>query len=133
MDEVQIQVPAMYADHHVLEVRRILLELPGVAEVMASSCFQTVQVKFDPAQISSEAIHAALEAAGYLQPLQIPVEAGVPAYGNTRGDLFFRHTSSYEQTRHTVQFTQPVAYSGRFLWPCPGMGVISRQKDEDNG
>ena len=45
MEEVQIHVPAMYGDHHVLEVRRILLELPGVLDVYASSCFQTVQVK----------------------------------------------------------------------------------------
>lgn len=128
MEEVQLQVPAMYGDHHVLDVRHILLDLPGVLEVYASSCFQTVQVKFDPARIGKEAITAALETAGYLQPLQIPTEAGTPAYGNTRGDLFFRHTSAHEQTRHVVQFTQRVAYSGRPLWPCPGMGVISNEK-----
>lgn len=131
MEEVQIQVPAMYADHHVTEVRRILTDLPGVSEVYASSCFQLVQVKFDPERIGKEAITAALDTAGYLQPLQVPTEAGAPAYGNTRGDLFFRHTAAHEQTKNTVQFTQRVAYSGRPLWPCPGMGIIEKNKEEE--
>ncbi len=133
MEEAQIHVPAMYGDHHVVEVRQILLQIPGVLEVYASSCFQTVQVKFDPAQTGKSAITSALETAGYLQPLQIPVEAGEPAYGNTRGDIFFRHTSAHEQTKHIVQFTQYVAYSGRPLWPCPGMGVILKEKVVNNG
>jgi copper chaperone CopZ len=132
MEEVQVRVPAMYGDHHVLEVRHILLELPGVMDVYASSAFQTVQVKFDPALIEKEAIVGALETAGYLESMQIPTETGVPAYGNTRGDLFFRHTAAYEQTKHVVQFTQRVAFSGRPLWPCPGMGVISRDKEAQN-
>ncbi len=129
MEEVQILVPAMYADHHVLEVRRVLLELAGVSQVYACSCFQSVKVTFDPGRTGKKEITAALETAGYLQPLQIPTESGVPAYGNTRGDPFFRHTAAHEQTKHVVQFTQRVAYSGRPLWPCPGMGVITREKD----
>ena len=32
---------ALYADHHVIEVRRILLEVPGVDTVDASSAFRT--------------------------------------------------------------------------------------------
>src|SRR6266498_3539378 len=103
MDEVEILVPAMYADHHVLEVRHILLELPGLLDVYASSCFQSVKVTFDPAQIGKGMITAALETAGYLQPLRIPTESGVPAYGNTPGDPFFRHTAAQEQTKHVIQ------------------------------
>jgi copper chaperone CopZ len=133
MEEAQIHVPAMYADHHVLEVRRVLLEIPGVAEVVASSCFHTVKVTFDPAQATLEVIHSALEAAGYLQPMLIPVESGVASYGNNRTDNFFRHTSAYEQTKQVIQFDQRVEYSGKPLWPCPGMGVISRDKDGQNG
>jgi copper chaperone CopZ len=129
MQEVQINVPAMYADHHVIEVRRVLLELPGVVEVYASSCFQIVQVKFDSEQVEQETIHAALETAGYLEPLSIPAEGGVPAYGSNREDQFFRHTSAHEQTKQVVQFNQQVAFSGRPLWPCPGMGVIAKEKD----
>jgi copper chaperone CopZ len=133
MEEVQLQVPTMFGDHHVLEVRHILLALPGVVDVYASSGFQVVQVQFDPSLVDKEAIVTALETAGYLEPLNIPVEAGEPAYGNTRGDLFFRHTSAHEQTKHVVQFTQRVAYSGRPLWPCPGMGVVLKDKDVNNG
>ena len=132
MEEVQIIVPAMYGDHHVIEVRQILLELPGVMDVYASSCYQTVKVMFDPARIDKKAITSVLETAGYRQPLQIPFETGIPAYGNTRGDIFFRHTTAHEQTRHVVQFSQQVAYSGRPLWPCPGMGVVQKDKDADN-
>lgn len=133
MEEVELQVPTMFGDHHVLEVRHILLALPGVVEVYASSSFHVVQVKYDPAQVGKEAIVTVLKGAGYLEPLNVPVEAGEPAYGNTRGDIFFRHTSAHEQTKHIVQFTQRVAYSGRPLWPCPGMGVISKEKDGNNG
>lgn len=133
MEEVHIHVPAMYGDHHVVEVRRLLMEIPGVTGVNASSCFQTVQVQFDPAQTSKEAVVAVLEAGGYLEALDIPVESGVPAYGKKQPDVFFRHTTAHEQTRHVVQFTQRVAYSGRPLWPCPGMGVISRDEDGKNG
>lgn len=131
MEEVQIIVPAMYADHHVLEVRRILLELPGVVDVYASSCFQTVKVMFDPTQTNEKAITEVLVTAGYRQPLQIPFETGIPAYGNTRGDIYFRHTTAHEQTKHVVQFSQQVTNSGRPLWPCPGMGVILKDKDAD--
>ncbi len=133
MEEAQIHVPGMYGDHHVLEVRRTLLELPGVLDVYASSCFQVVQVTFDPTRIGKEAIEAALETAGYLQPLQIPVEPGVPSYGNTQGDHFFRNTSAQKPTKNVVRFTQRVAYSERPLWPCPGMGVILKEKDDNNG
>lgn len=132
MEEVQIHAPAMYGDHHVLEVRHILLELPGVIDVYASSSFQTVQVKFDPARIEKEAISQALETAGYLQSLQIPTETGVPAYGNTGGVSYFRHTAAHKQTKNIVQFTQRVAFSGRPLWPCPGMGVILKDKDNND-
>ena len=133
MEEVQIHIPAMYGDHHVIEVRHILLELPGVLDVYASSSFQIVQIKFDPAKTGEEVFTAALEKAGYLEPLQIPFETGVPSYGRTGDDHSFRHTAAHEQTKHVVQFTQKVSYSGRPLWPCPGMGVILKEKDETNG
>ena len=54
MEKTDIAVPAMYGDHHVLEVRRILLAMPGVEDVYASSGFQTVQVTYDPAKANIE-------------------------------------------------------------------------------
>ncbi len=132
MEKVDIIVPAMYADHHVQEVRRVLLEIPGVLDVYASSCYKTAQVTFDPTQTDKKAIAHVLEAAGYMEPLHLPAEMGVPASINTWGELFFRHTNAHEQTKHVVQFTQRVAYSGRPLWPCPGMGVISREEEAED-
>jgi hypothetical protein len=43
---------------------------------------------------------------------------------------FMRHTAVYEQIKKTVSFSQQVAYRGRPLWPCPGMGPI-RSMDEE--
>ena len=43
----------MYGDHHVVEVRRLLLEMPGVTDVYASSSFQVVEVAFDGVQSSN--------------------------------------------------------------------------------
>ena len=48
MEKKSFKLPAMYADHHVVEVRRILLEMPGVQDVYASSAFQVADVTFDP-------------------------------------------------------------------------------------
>jgi copper chaperone CopZ len=47
METKTFDAPALYADHHVTEVRRILLELEGVTDVYASSAFQTVEVTYD--------------------------------------------------------------------------------------
>ena len=40
MNKVTIDLPSMYGDHHVQEVRRLLFDLDGVEEVYASSAFQ---------------------------------------------------------------------------------------------
>ncbi len=129
METLTLNLPAMYGDHHVIEVRNILLALPGIEEVYASSCFHVVQVKYDPAHIDPNAISARLEEAGYLQDLEVPVETGDIAYSQDGKQKFFRHTAAYQQTRQVVSFAQRVSYSGRPLWPCPGMGAL-RQPDD---
>ncbi len=63
MASVMIDVPAMYADHHVVEVRRILLDVPGVRAVYASSAFGVVEIDFDAEHTSSEALERRLVAA----------------------------------------------------------------------
>lgn len=129
MEMLVADVPLMYGDHHVSEVRRLLLALPGVAEVYASSYLKTVEVSFDPTQIDSAAIMAALDEAGYLQELEFPQETGIAAYNHSEGNsTFFRHTTAYAQTGKTVSFAQQVAPSQRPLIPCPGM---DRQKEMD--
>jgi copper chaperone CopZ len=125
METLSLELPAMYGDHHVIEVRRILSELAGVKEIYASSSFHTVEVTYDPAQVDADAMRAALDEAGYLDPLEVPLEASESGYLKENGHTFFRHTAAYAQTGKVVGFTQRVSYAGRPLWPCPGMGPIT--------
>ncbi len=131
METVTLELPAMYGDHHVIEVRKILLNLSGVTEVYASSAFHAAEITFDPAQNSKEAITAALGEAGYLDDLLVPAEVGAHAYDTNTSDLtYIRHTSAFKQTKKTVSFGQNTTQAGRALWPCPGMGVIRTMDGE---
>jgi copper chaperone CopZ len=120
-----IETPAMYADHHVIEVRRILMNLPGVTDVYASSSFRIVEVSYDPTRVDQATIVACLSEAGYLGELQVAVEAGSVVARENGEKPFFRHTAVYEHSRQAVSFGQEMIHSGRSLWPCPGMGIIS--------
>lgn len=130
--KILINVPAMYGDHHVLEVRRLLLEMPGVAEVNASSCFQTVEVTYDPTKLSADEIEGKLDETGYFETLPIPVEKGVTAEDQLKPDRkrYFRHTTAYEQVKRIVSFAQDVHHTWPALWPCPGIGVIKKIEPE---
>lgn len=130
MEKKSIQLPAMFADHHVVEVRRILLELPGVKDVYASSAFQVAEVTYDPELIDENAITEQLGAAGYLGELSVDMEAGVSATSRNGDGVFFRHTEVYKNAKDTIGFVQNVSYVGRPLWPCPGMGVINQMEEE---
>ncbi len=131
MEVLTLELPAMYGDHHVLEVRRLLFELPGIEDVYASSAFQVAEITYDPAKVDEQAIKAKLDQAGYLGELPIPVEVpgGVSATGEGRTG-FFRHTAAYETTGQVVGFTQQVNYEGRALWPCPGMAPLTGIDEE---
>ena len=131
MNTYSIELPALYGDHHVTEVRRILLELPGVEDVYASSSFRIVEVSYDPAKITAEILTRKLDEAGYLGELPMQAESGQAEYGRGNGKAYFRHTSVYENTRQTVSFAQNVSYAGRPLWPCPGMGPIRSMQQEE--
>lgn len=130
MEKVTFSVPDMYGDHHVLEVRRILLAIPGVNDVYASSAFQVVEVTYDPQQVDDLQIAAKLEAAGYLGEWAISAERGQPATSKNGDDLYFRHTQVYENTRQVVSFAQSVQPLGRPLWPCPGFGTIKTVEED---
>ena len=130
MKKINIDLPAMYGDHHVVEVRRLLLELPGVEQVFASSAFQVVEVAFDEDQVTQEKIESVLAEAGYLGDLAMPVETGVAAQ-ESGGKAYFRHTAAYEQTRQVVGFSQQVPFAGRPLWPCPGFGPIQQMNGDE--
>jgi len=125
-------VPALYADHHVTEVRSILLQLEGVTDVYASSAFQIVEVTYDESKINDLEIAVKLDEAGYLGEWTAPVETGIAAQPEDEGPKpYFRHTTVYETTKKTITFSQRVNYSGRPLWPCPGMGTVPFTRDEE--
>ncbi|MGD8751499.1 MAG: heavy-metal-associated domain-containing protein [Anaerolineales bacterium] len=130
MEKLTIELPAMYGDHHVIEVRRILLEIPGVEEVYASSGFRAAEISYDPEKVKPDKISAQLDQVGYLGELPIPEETSTAAGDENGSKPYFRHTEAYEGTQKVVSFAQKVAYSGRPLWPCPGMEPI-KGNDED--
>lgn len=131
METARFEVPALYGDHHVSEVRRVLLELPGVSDVYASSAFRVVEVTYDPAKINDLQISLKLDEAGYLGEWTMPLELGLASDpAKSEPAAFTRHTIAYEATPKTVTFAQRVSYSGRPLWPCPGMEPI-RSSEED--
>lgn len=130
MEKKSFELPAMYADHHVVEVRRLLLEMSGVKDVYASSAFHVADVTYDPSKVSEEEIAEKLSDAGYLGEFSVIAEAGEAAASSNGDGVFFRHTEVYEQTKGTIGFAQEVSYVGRPLWPCPGMGVINTMEEE---
>jgi copper chaperone CopZ len=132
MEKLILQLPSMYGDHHVIEVQRILLGLPGVEDVHASSAFYAVEVTYDPTQVDPSTIQTTLSDAGYVDDPAIPAEIAVPANSESTMKPFFRHTTAYEQTNAIVGFAQTVTYSGRPLWPCPGLGVIKAELYEED-
>jgi copper chaperone CopZ len=125
--------PALYGDHHVTEVRRILSELAGVMDVYASSAFQIVEVTYDESQINDLQIAMKLDEAGYLGEWTIPIELGSAAQQGDGQKPFFRHTATYETTKQTVSFSQKVSYQGRPLWQCPGIGAVRMDEEVNNG
>jgi len=129
MKTISIDLPAMYGDHHVIQVRNLLLELPGVEDVYASSAYKVLEIQFREDQANEDQIRAKLDEYGYLGEIPMMIEANADDEMDVRRRSF-RHTSVYEQTRKTVSFTQRVNYQGRPLWHCPGIGTI-RTKMED--
>jgi copper chaperone CopZ len=130
MKNKSIEVPAMYADHHVSEVRRILLEIPGVKEVYASSAFHVVEVSYDPKKVSEKEIEGRLQAAGYIGDWPTHTESGKSVGSGDGSGIFMRHTAVYEPVKQVVSFAQTIGVQGRPLWPCPGLGPIKGMDEE---
>lgn len=124
------EAPALYGDHHVTEVRRILLGIEGVTDVYASSAFQTIEVTYDEAKVNDLEIAVKLDEAGYLgEWTVVPIETGTAAQQGDGTKPFFRHTTTYETIKHTVSFAQNVSYQGRPLWHCPGIGAVKMDEE----
>jgi copper chaperone CopZ len=124
----------MYGDHHVSDVRRILLEAPGVTDVYASSAFRVVEVTYDEKKVNDLELQTRLQDAGYLGDWQFRTESGKAIGTDEKATAFMRHTAVYETIKKTVSFSQQVAHQGRPLWPCPGFGPFrSMDKPPQNG
>ena len=124
MKTYQVDLPAMYGDHHVTEVRQIIHELPGIEELYASSSFHFLKVSYDEKKTSEKDILAKLEEAGYIGSMPVPQETSIPASENN-GESLFRHTEAFEHTK-VISFHQDTGSTGRELWPIPGMGAIKK-------
>jgi copper chaperone CopZ len=131
MEVLSLELPAMYGDHHVVEVRRLLFEMPGVEDVYASSGFHTAEITYDPDKVNAEEIKVKLDEAGYIGDLLIPEEVAAEsaATGNGRKG-FFRHSQTFESTNHIMGFGQKVNMEGRPLWPCPGILPLNGMDEE---
>lgn len=146
MQTSTFDTPALYGDHHVTEVRKQLLSLPGVQEVYASSAFRVVEVTYDELLVTHSRLMEKLDELGYLSDLHVMTETGVAAQRSSE-DGFFRQSVTYDNLKGTVSFRQrtqmphlpqPVqrkpghsngANGRRALWNCPGIGII---KPSDN-
>jgi copper chaperone CopZ len=123
MASLSLEIPSMYGDHHVIEVRRILLNFDGVTDVYASSGFRVLEVEYNSKKTPKKELIAALEEAGYMGDFSMAMEPSIPANEDVEG-AYFRHTEAFEQTGNTMSFEQEVKVQRSPLWPCPGMGPV---------
>jgi copper chaperone CopZ len=65
MTTVTLDVPTLWADHHVLKVREALVGLEGVEDVYASSAWKQVLVTYNNRKVKRAEIEKALDDAGY--------------------------------------------------------------------
>ncbi len=65
MKKVVLDIPTLWADHHVLKVRDALVNLEGVEEVYASSGWKQVLVTYNGTKTSQSTMEKALAEAGY--------------------------------------------------------------------
>ena len=85
-EQVIYEVPSLYADHHVVAVRKALADLEGVEETEASAAFQEVRVSYDPKKSSPSAIEERLKEAGYA-----PGEEGISLpFQSEKGDAAWK-------------------------------------------
>lgn len=125
------EMPALFGDHHVTEVRRILMEIPGVNDVYASSGFHIVEISYDEKKVNDLELQVKLDDAGYSGDLLTKVESEKAESSGESTGTFLRHTAAYTQTKLVVSFAQNIGSQGRPLWPCPGMGPIQTGNEEN--
>ncbi len=114
MEDLQketISLPAMYGDHHVVEVRQIVTALPGVKEVRASASRRKIFITFDRAQVTLEAISAALAQGGF-------APGAAPAAASETGDHLPIVAAADQVDVRESKYSPPPAFG-----VCPGLEV----------
>jgi len=127
MKELHFDVPALYGDHHVLELRKILSNIDGIIEIYASSAFHMIEMTIDDSHVTLETIEDVLKQTGYLDELPIISEMA-PVKHDGLGKIR-RTTTTYDQTPKTISFNQAIHNRSTRAWSCPGMGMI-QMRDE---
>jgi copper chaperone CopZ len=82
MKRAILSVPKMWADHHVLEVREVLIALRGVEDIYASSAWKQLIVSYDPDKLDEPTIAGALSEAGYGAGETLELEGEAPSTGD---------------------------------------------------
>jgi copper chaperone CopZ len=114
MQRLTLELPAMYGDHHVTEVRELLGKIAGVGRVHASAAWQRVELEYDPGLTTAETIRQALLARGYGDGEHLP-----PVSPRTKSLTEFAIGAGA-----TEQFVEKVPeWHGGFS-PCPGFEVL---------
>jgi copper chaperone CopZ len=65
MEKLVLEIPTLWADHHVLKVRDALVSLEGVDNVYASAAWKQVLVNYDADKTDPATIEKALADVGY--------------------------------------------------------------------
>ncbi len=66
MENLELTIPALYADHQVTKIKQLLSPIAGVQDVFVSSAFKAVAIEFDPAKTSKGALVKALADADFV-------------------------------------------------------------------
>jgi len=120
MEDLQnetISLPAMYGDHHVVEVRQIVTALPGVKEVRASASRRKLFIAFDRAQVTLAAISAALAQGGFA-PGATFAPGAAPAAASETGDHLPIVAAADQIEVRESKYSPPPAFG-----VCPGLEV----------
>jgi copper chaperone CopZ len=105
---VRFLVPDLWADHHVIKVRKVLTDAPGVVNVFASSAFKEISVDYDAAITNPDQLARLLSDAGYPPTTGLAGDDGRVVYGEY--DIMWRERGS----RVTTTDRRDIEMSGDF-------------------
>jgi len=124
MKQARLDIPVLYGDHHVLEIKKILSGVEGVKEFYISSAYKLVKIEYDEKITTEDALKSILEEAGYKGELGFEIEKLDVDPREDDHKKHFRKGVLYDQTGLTQGFKQKATKTTRKVWPSPGMGNL---------